>query len=410
MNKLALTVLLSLICGFALYAGNSVFSYDGYPVQFFGRDIYSLGMGDTGASDIFRPNNGYANPALHNTTNSTMFATGIILGYTGYRSDYDTLGVKKFVDNSLDLPYFSINVPYKKHRFGFQFNSYASGWVSNQITIPDPTSSGTITEKQEMDRYMYRADLIYSIKLGTLSLGASGNYYFGHEARSFIQESNSGVFNTREKLVRSYKNPAVTFGLLDAGSWYSVGMHYSSAHTLKGDSQRSSIHETEDPEDYEYKMPASFSASATFIPKKNYKIATDLSYEDWTTVDQNYTQSFKAGIGFAYEPSQDVYKGVLGQLPWRGGLSWRKLPFKSSNDEEIDELALSLGLTFALKRDVNRIDLGLQYTRRGNLSVNELQDDSVMLMIGFTGFDILSKAPDRKAPRDIPEKEDTEGW
>ncbi|HNX37925.1 MAG TPA: hypothetical protein PL124_05135 [Candidatus Cloacimonadota bacterium] len=410
MNKALMIVGLCLIAVMQLSAGNSIFSYDGYPVQFFGRDIYSLGMGDTGASDIFRPNNGYANPALHNTSNSTMFATGIILGYTRYASQSDSLGTKKFTDNSLDFPYFSMNIPYKRHRFGFQFNSYASGWVSNQTTFSDSLERTNITEKQEMDRYLYRADLIYSIKLGGLSLGVSGNYYFGHETRTFVQESNSGVFNTREKLARSYKNPAVTFGILDSGSWYSVGMHYSPAHTLKGESQRSSIHETEPATDYEYKMPGHFSASATFIPKKNYKIATDLTYEDWTDISADYTQSYKVGVGFAYEPAQDVYKSLLASLPLRGGVSWRKLPFKDSTDKEIDELALSLGLTFALKRDVNRIDLGLQYTKRGNLSVNHLSDDSVMLMVGFTGFDILSKSPDRKAPRDIPVKEDTEEW
>jgi hypothetical protein len=31
-----------------------------------------------------------------------------------------------------------------------------------------------------------------------------------------------------------------------------------------------------------------------------------------------------------------------------------------------------------------------------------------MLMIGFTGFDIISKGIDRTAPRDIPEKEEVE--
>ena len=40
-----------------------IFVY-GFPVHNYGRDIYSLGMGDTGASDVFRINTGYANPAI----------------------------------------------------------------------------------------------------------------------------------------------------------------------------------------------------------------------------------------------------------------------------------------------------------------------------------------------------------
>jgi len=76
----------------------------------------------------------------------------------------------------------------------------------------------------------------------------------------------------------------------------------------------------------------------------------------------------------------------------------------------VNELALSLGVSLPLKGEVNRIDIGFQYSRRGDLDQNKLLDNSYLLMFGFTGFDILSKAPDRTAPREIPEKEDLGTW
>ena len=82
------------------------------------------------------------------------------------------------------------------------------------------------------------------------------------------------------------------------------------------------------------------------------------------------------------------------------------MEFKDKDGNEIDELGLSCGLTFPLKREVNRIDLGLQWLKRGNLSSNHLSDTSIMLMLGFTGFDLITKGSDRTAPRDIPVKED----
>lgn len=400
---------LGLLLCLPLSAGNSIFSYDGYPVRFFCKDIYSLGMGDTGSTDSFRPNNGFANPALHNSSGSTLFSTGMLMGYTRYSSKSDTQGVKHFTDNSLDLPYFSLSVPYRKHRFGFQFNSYASGLVKNQRSFTDSTNT-TVTEYQSMDRYLYRADLIYSVLLGNLSLGVSGNFLLGHENRSFKQESGSGIFNTAESLTKSYKNPTATFGVIDTGEWYSVGMHYTLGTKLTGEQQRVSIHETEPATDFETEIPAQFAAGVTLLPRKHFKVSADLSYEDWSGIADNYTKSYKIGIGAAYEPEKDQYRTGLGKLPYRGGLSWRKLPFKDSSNREIDELSLSLGLTIPLKRDVNRVDFGLQYTRRGNLNTNKLQDDSFMLMIGFTGFDVLSKSPDRKAPREIPVAEDIKAW
>jgi len=43
---------------------------------------------------------------------------------------------------------------------------------------------------------------------------------------------------------------------------------------------------------------------------------------------------------------------------------------------------------------------------RGNLDDNDRQDRALMFMVGITGFDILTKAFNRKAPREIPQVEE----
>ena len=228
-----------------LAAGNSIFSYDGFPVQFYGKDIYSLGMGDTGASDIFRNNTGYANPALHNLSNRSLFSTGILLGYNQYRSRDAGGGESSYLDNSLDFPYFSISIPVKQHRLGFQFNSYASGVVANQRQV------GDILEKQSMDRYLHRVDLIYSYGWKGFQAGVSGNYYFGHDVREFSQDSGNGLFNTNEELSRTYSNPGVTVGVLKYFDTLSLGAHFSLGSKLSGSEKRVSIHEEETLGDYD---------------------------------------------------------------------------------------------------------------------------------------------------------------
>lgn len=284
--------------------------------------------------------------------------------------------------------------------------------VANQremaiIELPDTLN---VIEKHSMDRYIYRADLIYSFNWGHNSVGLSGNYYFGHEIRNFKQEAGFGPFNTEEEIVRDYKNPGFTIGYIRHQDKFAIGAYYSLGVNMKGEEVRTSIHETGDTLSYAYKIPPVYSASVTFLPYPEFKLAADFHYEPWKSIDPTtYTDSWKAALGLAFEPATSEDRKGLLSLPLRTGVSWRHLPFQAAGND-IDELALSLGVSLPLKGDVNRIDLGFQYSRRGNLDQNKLSDNSYMLMIGFTGFDILSKAPDRTEPREIPEKEDLKAW
>ena len=401
--------ILLLLGALPLWAGNSIFSYNGYPVRYYGSDIYSLGMGDAGASDIFRNNTGYGNPAQNNLSNRTLFSTGLLMGYNRYQSR-DSAGRKSsFWDNSLDVPHFSVSIPVQKHRLGLQLSSVASGVVENQREFLAPDST-QILEKQSMDRFLYRADLIYSLNLGSNHFGLSGNYYFGHETRTVQQEADFGLFNTREQLSLDFKNPSFTAGYLRSWGKLALGLHYTMGCTLKGDSTRTSIHETEELGNYEYKLPHEFSASVTALPRREFKLAADFHYEAWDGVDDAaYDPGWKIGFGGAYEPEPERHEKYLAKLPLRAGVSYRRLPFRVE-DEAVNELALSCGVSLPLKGDVNRIDAGLQYVHRGSLEQNRLSDGSFLLMFGFTGFDIIGKAFDRRAPREIPPKEKVESW
>ncbi len=400
MTKTTLIIALLTSLVLPMLAGNSVFSYYGMPYQYNGVDIYSMGMGDAGSSDIFRYNTGYANPAQRSLTNRTLFSTGMLFGFTNYQSD--THGAQKFKDDSMDFPYFSVSVPIKNHRVGFQFNSIRSGVMSNQTQIEDLS----IIEKQSIDRYMYRVDLLYSIHYSRLLLGVSGNYYFGHDEHKFSQSGGFGLFNTQENLSYTYKNPSATLGVIYRGDWFSFGSYYSLGRSLEGDVVRSSIHETEVPVDYKVDIPGHLNTSLTMKPTPTFKVALDFDYEPWSGIDESYIDSYKLSLGIAREPVMDSFSNKWWNQPIRTGISYRKLPFKAIGQNEIDEYSASLGVSLPLKKDVNRIDFGFKYTKRGSLETNKLQDEAYMFMIGFTGFDIIGRALDRTAPRYIPVKED----
>lgn len=391
------------LASLSLWAGNSIFSYYGFPVRYYGRDIYSLGMGDTGSSDNLRFNTGYANPALRNKDNKSLFGTGIIAGYTFYNSDYQ--GSKRsFRDDALDFPYFSVSVPLKKQRFGFQFNSLASGMVKNQLMLPDST-----LERQEAEKYLFRADLIYSYRIRNLNLGISGNYYFGHDKRTFEQSSASNTVHTRESLINSFKNPTLTLGAVQSFENHSTGAYATLPVSLKGESKRSSSHTTEEPVEITHELPLQIGASYTGYILPEYKVAVDANYDLYSETDSSLRDGIKIGVGLAYEPAKGK-KYWYQRYPLRAGIWNRQLEFKDAAGEYISEMAYTCGISFPLKNEVSSVDLALMYLNRGSLETNKLSDRSLMLLFGFTGFDVFNKAMDRTAPREIPIKEELEAW
>lgn len=407
MKKYIVIILLALSA--SLWAGNSIFSYQGFPVQFYGRDIYSLGMGDTGSSDIFRHNAGYANPALHHQDGKVIFGTGMIFGFTGYSSSYQgnsgQVLKNTYTDDNLDLPYFSLSIPYRKNRFSFQVSSYASGLVKNQFS-PDSLR----TEYHEADKFLYRADAIYSYAYKNLSLGVAANYFFGHDNRSFEYISTNMTVPTNERLEKKIMNPSMSFGAMQSLGSHSLGVYGTLPVTLKGKTVYSSLTTSDEENDYSYELPLSLGFGYTGMYFDEYKLAVDVNYENYSSIDNDSNDGMKVGLGIAYEPDLSRKNYWYQKLPVRMGLSHRLLPFKSENGNAIDESTVSFGLNIPFKNTDNTLELGAMYVMRGNLNKNDLQDRSLMFMLGFSGLDIISRAADRTRPRDIPVAEDLSQW
>jgi len=396
-----LMLLLSLFAVSQAWAGNSIFSMDGIPSFNYGNDIYGMGMGDTGMADAYRINTGYGNPALATTANHVIFATGIQMGYSYYK---DRQG-RDYRDNSLDFPFFSIVVPLEKHRFGFLFNSTAAGLLENQ----QYNSEYSFTESRLTDQYLYHADLLYGIKLPFLNAGVALNYYIGHSDQTITQTyDDASDFVSVYEVVHSFKNPGFTIGVQKSFAKSSWALSYSSQADLKGGLEYKTTNTTEDLGNQTFSLPNRFSAGTTVLLGRNFRSNIEMHYDLWKATDSDvYTEnSWKVGAGIAYEPSfsDDEF---MKRLPVRGGVAYRLLPI-TSNDKKIYETSASMGWSLPLKSPDNRLDMGITWTKRGNKSDNGKEEQTLMFLFGTSGFDILTKAFTREAPRDIPEKENAD--
>jgi long-subunit fatty acid transport protein len=211
-------------------------------------------------------------------------------------------------------------------------------------------------------------------------------------------------------MLKNFKNPTLTIGILKTYLDHSFGAYGTLPVTLEGESTRSSSHTTEEPIDFEYKLPLELGFGYTGKIARNLKVSIDGNYEAYQQIDTDLRDGWKIGGGLAYEPKLDSGKKWWKTLPLRAGLAYRALPFSTSPDAFVSEYSVSAGVSLPLKGDINRVDIALQYLNRGDIDTNKLNDNSLMLMFGFTGFDVISKAFNRTAPREIPAAEELDRW
>ncbi len=392
-----------------LTAGNSIFSVSGLPSQYLGNDIYSQGMGDVGLGDGLRLSNGFGNPALINTANTVNFYTGLKLGYIKYNTDNNS----SYTDNALDFPFFSIVAPYGRHKFAFQFNSWKSGNFDNivETTYSLTNDDGeeeeyTLSEQNLFSSYIYKLDAYYGYRLPAgWSMGLGPNIYIGHRERELIQDSGNGVFNTKNKTKITFTDIGFSAGILKQGPTWSLGANYEYGREIQAKKEFFTIHSNEELEDVELNLPHRFGFGFAKKWAGLFKVASDVNYEIWDSfLGEDYHNAWKVGIGFAYEPKlgrKEFYK----LIPVRTGFSLRELPFEE-NDEKIYEKSFTVGFSLPLKSRVDKLDFAFEYMIRGDVDTHGIEDRSSMFMIGVSGFDIFRKVHTRKAPRDIPVKED----
>jgi hypothetical protein len=400
------SVLVVLMLLSAALLGNSVFSYDGMPLQYYGNDVYGMGMGDTGNADLLRINPNFSNPSILVSTNKVLFSTAASLGYMWYEDQYNS-----FRDDGIFLPFFQIAVPISDHRFGFSFNAMSTGNLENERETQWTSSSGdslslNYSEINRLESTVYKGDLIYAYKNSILNIGASVNYYLGHRVRYWeLDFDNSSYTDTKYEIEKLFKNPGFTVGVSKKIGNLSVGTFYSSKVKLEGDVEFKYAHSPYADtlslaDDYLFEVPAKISGGFSFKFMEKYKLSAEGYYEMWEDTRQYDKNTFKIGAGLSYDPLSG-YGEWYERIPLRFGGYMRELPF-NKNNEKIMEQAVTFGTSILLQSSNKKIELAVQYLQRGELSKNTLEDTSLMFTIGITGFDIFKKRLRKIEDREIP--------
>ncbi len=400
--------ILILLLMVALLAGNSIFSFDGMPLEYYGNDVYGVGMGETGSADLFRINPNFHNPSLATTTNNVLFSTAISLGYMWYK-DSDN---NEFRDDGIYMPYFTMAIPIKNHRFAFSFNSIASGNIENAKELEFESFSDTLhySEINRLSTSLYKADMVYAYKNSVVNVGVAMNYYLGHRIRYWKIDFEDDNYNdAKYEIEKIYKNPGFTVGISKKIGKVSLGAAYSSHVKLEGSITYKYGHtpyadtlSLED--DFLFEVPAQVSGGITWKFMEKYKASLDGYYQMWQDTEDYSKNTFKLGLGFAYDPLSG-YGSWFEKIPLRFGGYYRELPF-DVNSEKIIEKAFTFGSSIPLKSPNKKIEFAVTYAIRGDVDKHGLSDESLMFSFGITGFDIFKKRYKRIEHREIPKADD----
>ncbi|MCF7913219.1 MAG: hypothetical protein K9M99_11865 [Candidatus Cloacimonetes bacterium] len=404
-------LLLALLTGVYLLA-NSVFAPLGTPLHSYGNDVYGLGMGNTGISDLYRINCNQDNPSLLVTANNVTLSTAVNMGYFWYKSDTDS-----FRDEALYLPYFTLSVPIRNHRLGISLSSLYSGNLYTgksgiSFTAGDSLVYDEIIRKTED---VFRTSLHYAFKNRYLNLGVSLIYYFGNQVNYWSLDFDSSSYtDSKYEYEKNYSGLGYKLGLSRTFGNVSLGASYEPSVDLSGDMvYRYNFGNEEDTlktSDKLYKIPENINAGITYQFSNTLKLnlegnitnwsATGMEYDDGINNSGEYTDSWRIGTGLSYDPVAGYGKWYE-RIPFRFGGSISKLPFKYNN-KELQEMTLTTGSTLQLDSPGRKLDFALRYVYRGNSEHSGYRDESLQLIIGVTGFDIFKKTPKRTGEREIP--------
>lgn len=385
--------------------GNSVFSFKGMPLQYYGNDVYGMGMGDTGSADLFRINPNFSNPSVTTTTDKVLFSTAVSLGFMWYEDALDN----SFKDDGMHLPYFQIAVPVLNHRFAFSFNSIASGDLENEINSSYIMSTGdtlTYTQTNRLSSSLFKAEGIYAYKNPIVNIGIGGSFYLGHRIRYWKSDfDDTSLTDTKYEIEKTFKNPGFSLGLSKKIGAFSMGATYQNHVKLTGDVEYKFDHEpysndVDYGDDYLFEVASSISGAFTVRFLERYKASFDVHYDMWEDTDLYDKNVLKAGLGLAYDPLSGYGKWYE-RIPVRIGGYIRELPF-DANNSKIMEQAITFGSSIPLKSANKKIEFSVQYLTRGNVDDNRLSDNSLMFTFGITGFDIFRKRPKKIEHREIP--------
>ena len=199
---------------------------------------------------------------------------------------------------------------------------------------------------------------------------------------------------TRDTLSRDFSGLGLTLGVTRGfGDAARIGVAYRLRPDLDSDVTRAG-----DPDllgrSSEVRLPDELLLEATALVSERLRIGGRLRYAGWEgsveedlgTAGAELGNAWEVGGGIEFAPESPVVFLVGPTAPIRVGARWARLPIRVE-DQAVDEWSLALGYSRSFSA-LSRVDVALEYGRRGDLDSNGLSERFVRLGVGMAAFEV----------------------
>jgi hypothetical protein len=143
-------------------------------------------------------------------------------------------------------------------------------------------------------------------------------------------------------------------------------------------------------EDRTVEFPLNMSLGMAYLFENQYIAGVDFNYQSWKDgykIDEvkpeGFDNSYRFSAGIEKMQSDRRFISYGQRMYYRAGLYFGQLNLLSNN-KNINEYGITLGLGFPILNPKNRIDLALQYGIRGSLDKNKATENLIKLNISIT--------------------------
>jgi len=367
-------------------------------------------MGKIGVGSFNRASLGSGNPASYTDLSLTTFdlagyAQGTSLRSNGASSNQITGSVQGI----------ALGFPSQKHvAFCFGAAPYSSVGYSilqNQ-TVQNDTGSIPYTSTRQGSGGVNKAFIGAAYKLGRLSVGMNINYFFGSindSWRTLLYSTSTAVPtnpypNSGEIIVerKSLLNGiSASFGInytdtLSKKWLWRIGMAYdlgSSLHIRQHETYQTLENNVLVVDTAYYglrsttRLPANYSVGLGLELPNKFSFGADFSYQDWTGFhftehDSTLHAGWKIKVGGEYIPnyrSDKYYKWIA----YRAGFFYQQTPL-SLQQQPVVMYGMTMGVGIPLRRQLSRINVGVELQNRGTPSSPTIQELSCRFVVGVS--------------------------
>ena len=367
---------------------NSIYSRNGIGLNPYTTSMQAVGMGGAGIASLSGATLHYLNPASLSVFKITRFDGSAVLENTQIR-----IAGKQGRFANTNFNSFQVAIPVKEgYGIGLGLIPYSqtayelAGEISTERFLAVQTLKGKGT--------LSRAFLAFGGSLGgRLVFGAALDVYVGRIERTWrLNFQTAGYENTRDMISTYLRGAGGRFGaVFQVSRLINVGAVVFLPAALKYTTNVSFVFgESRDIEEGTVRLPLGHGYGVTLYPSEKWHIAADVFLQSWGDIQPEEmfgartVNTMAVAFGVEYTPSPNQAEGIFRRMSYRVGARIGKLPYTDERGEEVQEQVVTAGFTLPYYFYRSKIDVGVEYGRRGSLARNVAEETILRVVIGVT--------------------------